>query len=72
MEELLEHQDDIICYSDCEDMEDIDRYYVEETGMLGECLPIYKTIFDYQALGRDLEINRNFLVTSHGVFEYLG
>lgn len=28
LEELLEHQEDIICYFDCEDMEDVARYYV--------------------------------------------
>src|SRR5699024_3389405 len=32
LEELLEHQDDIICYTDCDSMEDVARYYVEETG----------------------------------------
>jgi hypothetical protein len=36
LKELLEHQDDIICYSDCEEMEDVARYYIEETGMLVE------------------------------------
>ncbi|MCC9752902.1 antirestriction protein ArdA, partial [Streptococcus agalactiae] len=25
---------------------------------------------DYQALGRDMEIEGNYLITSHGVFEY--
>lgn len=29
IEELVEHVDDIICYSDCDDMEDVARYYVE-------------------------------------------
>jgi antirestriction protein len=69
---LLENQEDIICYADCEDMEDVARYYVEETGMLGEVPTNLQNYIDYQALGRDLEINGNFLATSHGVFEYLG
>lgn len=72
LEELLENQDDIICYADCEDMEDVARYYVEETGMLGEVPTNLQNYIDYQALGRDLEINGSFLVTSHGVFEYVG
>ncbi|WP_077318111.1 antirestriction protein ArdA [Virgibacillus proomii] len=72
VEELLENQEDIICYADCEDMEDVARYYVEETGMLGEVPTNLQNYIHYQALRRDLEINGNFLVTSHGVFEYLG
>lgn len=40
VEELLENQDDIICYSDCDSMEDVARYFVEETGALGE-VPIH-------------------------------
>ncbi len=33
-------------------------------------LLIYKNYIDYQALGRDMEIEGNYLITSHGVFEY--
>lgn len=72
LEELLEHVDDIQCYSDCDSMEDIARYYVEETGQLGEVPSNLQNYIDYQALGRDMEIEGNYLVTSHGVFEYTG
>lgn len=72
LEELLEHADDIICYSDCDSMEDVARYYIEETGSLGEMPDHLQHYIDYEALGRDMEIEGNFLVTSHGVFEYLG
>lgn len=70
LEELLENADDIICYSDCDSMEDIARYYVEETGQLGEVPTNLQNYIDYQALGRDMEIEGNYLVTSNGVFEY--
>lgn len=70
LEELLEHVDDIICYSDCDSMEDIARYYVKETGQLGEVPSHLQNYIDYEALGRDMEIEGNYLVTSHGVFEY--
>lgn len=72
LEELLEHQDDIMHYPDCENMADVARYFVEETGALGEVPAHLQNYIDYEAFGRDLEINGNFLVTSHGVFEYLG
>ncbi len=70
LEELLENKDDIICYPDCDTMEDVARYLVEETGMLGEVPANLQNYIDYEAFGRDLEINGSFLVTSHGVFEY--
>lgn len=72
LEDLLEHQEDIICYSDCDSMEDVAHYFVEETGQLGEIPSNLQNYIDYQALGRDMEIEGNFLVTSHGIFEYIG
>ncbi|ASF27894.1 antirestriction protein ArdA [Bacillus amyloliquefaciens] len=71
LEELLENVEDIVCYSDCDSMEDVARYYVEETGMLGEVPTNLQNYIDYHALGRDMEIEGNFLVTSHGIFEYI-
>lgn len=71
LEDLLENKDDIIHYSDCDSMEDVARYYVEETGQLGEVPTNLQNYIDYQALGRDMEIEGNFLVTAHGIFEYL-
>lgn len=71
-EEMAEHADDIICYSDCDDMEDVARYFIEETGALGEVPANLQNYIDYEAFGRDLELEGNFLVTSHGVFEYAG
>jgi len=71
-EEMVEHKDDIICYSDCDDMEDVARYFIEETGVLGEVPASLQNYIDYEAYGRDLELEGSFLVTSHGVFEYAG
>lgn len=71
-EEMAEHVDDIIYYPDCDDMEDVARYLIEETGTLGEIPASLQNYIDYEAYGRDLEINGNFLVTANGVFEYIG
>ncbi|WP_165718823.1 antirestriction protein ArdA [Streptococcus agalactiae] len=70
LEELLENKENIHCYSECDSMEDVARYYVEETGQLGEVPSNLQNYIDYQALGRDMEIEGNYLITSHGVFEY--
>ncbi|SDI97510.1 antirestriction protein ArdA [Natribacillus halophilus] len=68
-EELMERQDDIIYYPDCNDMEDVAIYLIEETGILGEIPGQLQGYIDYKAFGRDLELNGGFLVTSHGIFE---
>jgi Antirestriction protein len=70
IEELLEHKEDIICHSDCNSMEDVARYYLEESNTLGEIPSDLQGYFDYEAYGRDLEISGNFLITNHGIFEY--
>ena len=72
IEDLLDHKDDIICYSDCSSMEDIAYYYVEETGVLNALPENLRYYFDYASFGRDMELEGNFLITSHGVFEYVG
>ncbi|MFB5368975.1 antirestriction protein ArdA [Enterococcus faecalis] len=71
IEELYEHQEDIICHSDCDDMADVALYYIEETGALGEVPANLQNYIDYQAYGRDLEIEGTFISTSHGIFEIL-
>lgn len=70
IEELSEHQEDIIIHSDCEYMSDVARYYIEEASALGEVPVQLQNYIDYQALGQDMEIEGNYLMTSHGVFEY--
>ena len=42
-------------------MEDVARYYVEETGQLGEVPSNLQNYIDYQALGRDMEIEEIIL-----------
>lgn len=69
IEEISEHQEDIIIHSDCEDMEDVARYYIEETGALGEVPASLLNYIDYQAYGRDLELSGTFILTNHAVFE---
>ncbi|MBS4534085.1 antirestriction protein ArdA [Clostridium sp. D2Q-14] len=71
IEELSEHQDDIIIHSDCDDMSDVARYYIEETGALGEVPANLKNYIDYESYGRDLEIEGTFISTNHGIFEIL-
>lgn len=70
IEDLLDHKDDIICYSDCSSMEDVAYYCIEETGVLSALPENLRYYFDYASFGRDMELEGNFLITSNGVFEY--
>ncbi len=71
IEELSEHQDDIILHSGCDDMADVARYYIEETGMLGEVPTNLQNYIDYESFGRDLELSGTFIHTSRGIFEII-
>ena len=61
IEELCEHEDDIICHSGCDDMADVARYYLEETGQLGELPAHLQNYIDYAAYGRDMELREPLL-----------
>lgn len=50
-------------------MSDLAYYLIEEAGALGEVPTHLQNYIDYEAYGRDLEIEGNYLVTSRGVFE---
>ena len=71
IEELCEHEDDIICHSGCDDMADVARCYLEESGQLGELPAHLQNYIDYEAYGRDMELEGTFVVTNHGVYEIL-
>lgn len=70
-EEMVEHVDDIIWYSDCNDMSDVAYYVVQETDAYGELPSHLQNYIDYEAFGRDLELEGDFLITNRGIFEYI-
>lgn len=69
LEELCEHADDIIHYPDCNDMTDVAYYFIDECQSLGEIPDRIRGYIDYEAYGRDLDLEGRFVVTNHGVFE---
>lgn len=71
-EALYDHKDDIYCYMDCGNMKDVAYYFIDECQALGELPAKLQSYIDYEAYARDLEIEGNFLIGSHCVFEYAG
>ena len=57
--------------SGCDDMADVARYYLEESGQLGELPAHLQNYIDYAAYGRDMELEGTFVVTNHGVYEII-
>lgn len=70
-EEMAVQKDQIKHYADCSDMTDIAYRFVCEIGQYGEVATELHNFIDFEALGRHLENERNFLETEHGVYEYV-
>ena len=71
LEELVEHKDDIILYSGCETMTDVAYYLIDEVQALGEIPSSLQNYIDYEAYGRDLDIEGTFIATNAGICEVL-
>ena len=62
---------DVLFYFDCDNMEDVAYQFVEESGMLAGVDDTIARYFDYEAYGRDLEIEGTFLPTESGYIEVI-
>lgn len=69
-EDLYDHKDDIYCYSDCDSMTDLAYYLIDECQTLGEIPARLQSYIDYEAYGRDLEIEGSFFVGRNAIYEY--
>lgn len=65
-DEAIDKKDDVIIFADCEDMADVARQYIEETGILNEVPEHLKDYFDYDAFGRDMSFEGHFVFTNNG------
>lgn len=66
---VVENKDKIYFYPGCDDMEDVAYHYAHELNMLGDIPPSLEYYIDYEAYGRDLEIEGYFIETSYGMCE---
>jgi antirestriction protein len=69
-EESLEMIEDgeVRFYFDCNDMEDVAYVIVEECGYLNQIPEHLQNYFDYDAFGRDIEIEGNFVKLDGSVY----
>ena len=66
LEEALDKKDDVMVFSDCHDMTDVAYAYIEETGMLDSVPDSIARYFDYEAFGRDMSFEGQFVFTDRG------
>lgn len=66
LEEAMEKKDDCMIYYDCNDMEDVAREYIEETGLLHDVPELLQNYFDFEAYGRDMSFEGTFVFTNNG------
>ncbi len=66
-EKICNVSDDIVFYPGMTDMEELAIMYVEDK-VFGEISEKLQNYIDYEAIGRDLEINSDYVVTADGIF----
>ena len=66
LEDALEKKEDCIVYSDCEDMEAVAMEYAEETGLLSSIPENLRSYIDFEAFGRDMSFEGQFVFTDQG------
>lgn len=71
MEQALEevHQGNYRIYYNCDNMEDVAYQAVNESGLLDGVPEQVKMYFDYEAYGRDMDINRTFIQIDNSFVE---
>lgn len=69
-EALKKVQDgDYMYYSGCYSMAEVAEQYADETGLLANIPDDLRYYFDFEAYGRDMEINGHFIETDSGYIE---
>lgn len=71
IEQALEEvrQGNYTIYYDCDDMSDVAYQVVNESGLLDGVPETIKGYFDYEAYGRDIDINRTFIQIDNSFVE---
>ena len=71
MEQALEevHQGNYRIYYNCDNMEDVAYQVVNDCGLLDGVPEEVKIYFDYEAYGRDMEINGTFIQIDNSFVE---
>lgn len=71
-DDITREADNVYVYPDCKDMTDVAYAVVEECGLLQQIPENLQHYFDYEAYGRDLDIEGNYHYSNGNYYEYVG
>ena len=63
--------DDVIYYDGCSTMAEVAERYADETGLLESIPENLRNYFDFEAFGRDMSFEGQFIFTDKGCVEVL-
>ena len=66
LENAIDKKDDVIIYSNCSNMTEVAEEYAEQVGLLESVPEELRYYFDFEAYGRDMEIEGKFVFTDSG------
>lgn len=69
--EMVQNGGDFYIFRDCNNMSDVAYQWLEETGGLSEIPDHLQSYFDFEAYGRDLEIEGSFYQVKYDVYVQL-
>ena len=69
VDEALEKIEDVTIWSGCDDMAEVAEQYAEETGLLDSIPENLRYYFDFEAYGRDLEIEGTYIFYNGDCYE---
>ena len=71
LEDALDKKDDVMYYSGCSTMAEVAEQYADETGLLDSIPENLRYYFDFEAFGRDMSFEGEFIFTDNGCIEVL-
>lgn len=70
-DQAMEAKDDVICFRNCSTMRDVAEQYADETGLLDSIPENLRYYFDFEAFGRDMDIEGEFIFYNGDCYEVI-
>ena len=66
LEDAIDKKDDVIVFNNCSTMTEVAEQYAEEVGLLDSIPENLRYYFDFEAFGRDMSFEGEFIFTDNG------
>ena len=71
LEDAINRKDDVMFYSRCSIMAEVAEQYADETGLLDSIPDNLRNYFDFEAFGRDMSFEGEFIFYGNNCYEVL-